>query len=90
MLKDSTIVSKTSANLPSMQLTEVGKFTLQTSSSYPQPRPTGSSVVALDEGFIRTTFIKAIEGVDLYDLDIEVKNKNKNLFIKNLGNLSKT
>lgn len=71
-MQDFTVVSKTSVNLPSMQLTEVGKFTLQTSSSYPQPRPPGSAMVALDEGFIRTTFIKAIEGVDSYDLDIEV------------------
>lgn len=61
-----------------MQLTEIGKFTLQTSFSYPQSRPTGSAVITLDEGFIQTTFIKAIEGVDLYDLDVEVKINLKN------------
>lgn len=52
-------------------MTEVVKYQTQ-ASAYPT-RPIGSAMVTLDEGFIRTCYIKAIEGVDSYDLDIEVK-----------------
>jgi hypothetical protein len=34
-------------------------------------RPPGAALFSLDEGFIRTSYIKAVEAVDSYDLDIE-------------------
>lgn len=40
------------------------------------PRPPGSSLISLEEGYIRIPFIKAVEGIDSYDLDIEVGRTN--------------
>lgn len=34
-------------------------------------RPAGAALFSLDEGFIQTSYIKAVEAVDSYDLDIE-------------------
>lgn len=62
--------SKNSTTLQTIQIAEVAKFQLQASSYL--TRPPGSALVNLEEGFIRTCYIKAIEGVDSYDLDIEV------------------
>lgn len=41
------------------------------SRSCPSARPAGAAGCALEEGFIRTSFIKAVEAVDSYDIDIE-------------------
>ncbi|KAH7728442.1 Protein PLC-1 d [Aphelenchoides avenae] len=65
--KDIAAVSKATMNLQTIQL-ETAK---SSQSSCPSPRPPGSALVNLDEGFIRTTYIKAVEAVDSYDLDIE-------------------
>ena len=40
-------------------------------SAYATLRPVGSAVTALDEGFIRINYIKAIENIDPYDIDME-------------------
>ncbi|KAI6230307.1 hypothetical protein M3Y99_01077200 [Aphelenchoides fujianensis] len=45
---------------------------LETSrAAYLIQRPAGSASISMDEGFIRTSYIKAVESVDSYDIDIE-------------------
>uniref|UniRef100_A0A183C4W4 Phosphoinositide phospholipase C n=1 Tax=Globodera pallida TaxID=36090 RepID=A0A183C4W4_GLOPA len=64
--KEMIAVAKASANLQAVEAAAVNRA--QTSLS---PRPYGAALVTLDEGFLNTSYIKAIELVDSYDLDIE-------------------
>uniref|UniRef100_A0A914I8L9 Phosphoinositide phospholipase C n=1 Tax=Globodera rostochiensis TaxID=31243 RepID=A0A914I8L9_GLORO len=64
--KEMIAVAKASANLQAVEAATVNRA--QTSLS---PRPFGAALVTLDEGFLNTSYIKAIELVDSYDLDIE-------------------
>uniref|UniRef100_A0A915DR90 Ras-GEF domain-containing protein n=1 Tax=Ditylenchus dipsaci TaxID=166011 RepID=A0A915DR90_9BILA len=67
--KDATTAAKSTVNLQNIQMSETVKY--PQTSAWPSRPPGSASTLSLDEGFIRTTFIKAIEGVDSYDLDIE-------------------
>lgn len=63
----------TSVNMQNLQLPEGNKIA---QSPYATLRPVGAAVTGLEEGFLRTSFIKAIESVDPYDVDIEVSFEN--------------
>uniref|UniRef100_A0A7E4VIV1 Phosphoinositide phospholipase C n=1 Tax=Panagrellus redivivus TaxID=6233 RepID=A0A7E4VIV1_PANRE len=58
----------TSVNMQNLQLPEGLKVA---QSPYATLRPLGAAMTGLEEGFLRTSFIKAIESVDTYDIDIE-------------------
>ncbi|KAL3102215.1 hypothetical protein niasHS_003624 [Heterodera schachtii] len=64
--KEMIAVAKASANLQVVEAAAINRA--QTSFS---PRPPGAALITLDEGFLNTSYIKAIESVDSYDLDIE-------------------
>ena len=46
-----------------------------TQGAYSNLRPQGASISNMEEGYLRTCYIKAIESVDSYELDIEVRYK---------------
>uniref|UniRef100_A0A914Z6G8 Phosphoinositide phospholipase C n=1 Tax=Panagrolaimus superbus TaxID=310955 RepID=A0A914Z6G8_9BILA len=58
----------TSVNMQNLQLPDGSRIA---QSPYATLRPMGAAVTGLEEGFLRTSFIKAIESVDPYDVDIE-------------------
>ncbi|KAI6195032.1 hypothetical protein M3Y96_01188100 [Aphelenchoides besseyi] len=45
--------------------------TIDSSKAYLAHRPAGSANISMEEGFLRTSYIKSVESVDSYDLDIE-------------------
>uniref|UniRef100_A0AC34GIS3 Uncharacterized protein n=1 Tax=Panagrolaimus sp. ES5 TaxID=591445 RepID=A0AC34GIS3_9BILA len=58
----------TSVNMQNLQLPDGSRIA---QSPYTTLRPMGAAMTGLEEGFMRTSFIKAIESVDPYDVDIE-------------------
>jgi hypothetical protein len=64
-------VKASSVNLQGLQQGDNARSAL---SSSPSPRPPGSAATGLDEGYFRLSYVKSVESVDPYDLDIEVGN----------------
>ncbi|VDK45135.1 unnamed protein product [Anisakis simplex] len=69
--KDTSVANKSSVvNLSAMQTSDSVRVA-PSSSSPSSPRPVGSASTGLDEGFLRLSYVKSVETVDSYDLDIE-------------------
>uniref|UniRef100_A0A9J2P4G7 Phosphoinositide phospholipase C n=1 Tax=Ascaris lumbricoides TaxID=6252 RepID=A0A9J2P4G7_ASCLU len=67
--KEASVAMKSSAvNLSSIQASDSVRAA---PSSSPSPRPVGCASTALDEGFLRLSYVKSVETVDSYDIDIE-------------------
>uniref|UniRef100_A0A915A442 Phosphoinositide phospholipase C n=2 Tax=Parascaris univalens TaxID=6257 RepID=A0A915A442_PARUN len=67
--KEASVAMKSPAvNLSSIQASDSVRAA---PSSSPSPRPVGCASTGLDEGFLRLSYVKSVEAVDSYDLDVE-------------------